>query len=131
MIQNDYYHIAMNDIEYLNAVKHLEYYNQHCISCQQICEKLLKHVIMISYLGEDKDKLLKSHSLRTLYRAIRSFIASFQLPEMELASLTDYYFDAKYPGDDFIIANKDDFYECYSTMLKVKDAVTNLLTNEI
>ena len=94
MIQNDYYHIAMNDLEYLNAIIHLPYYNQHCITCQQICEKLLKHVISISYSGEDKDRLLKSHSLRTLYRAIRSYIASFELPEAELASLTDYYFDA-------------------------------------
>lgn len=63
MIQNDYYHIAMNDLEYLNAVKHLPYYNQHCISCQQISEKLLKHIISISYSQDDKDKILKSHSL--------------------------------------------------------------------
>lgn len=43
MIQNDYYHIAMNDLEYLNAVKDFPYYNQYCIACQQISEKLLKH----------------------------------------------------------------------------------------
>lgn len=130
MIQNDYYHIAINDLEYLNAIKHLPFYNQHCVSCQQICEKLLKHIIVISYPGEEKDKLLKTHSLRTLYRAILTYITSFQLPEMELASLTDYYFDAKYPGDDFFTANEKDFNECYATMLKVKDEVTNLLTKE-
>ncbi|WMJ89698.1 hypothetical protein [Anaerocolumna sp. MB42-C2] len=50
MIQNDYYHIAMNDIEYLNAVKHLPYYNQHCIACQQICEKLFKHILNVMRL---------------------------------------------------------------------------------
>jgi len=127
VIKNDYYHIAMNDLEYLNAVKHLPYYNQHCITCQQICEKLLKHIISISYPGKDKDRLLKSHSLRTLYRAIRSYIDSFQLPEAELASLTDYYFDAKYPGPDFFAANEDDFKNCYSTMLKVVDAVNKFV----
>nr|WP_312579829.1 HEPN domain-containing protein [Sedimentibacter sp.] len=127
MIQNDYYHIAMNDLEYLNAVKHLPYYNQHCISCQQISEKLLKHIISISYSQDDKDKILKSHSLRTLYRAIHNYISSFNLPEEELANLTDYYFDAKYPGNDFFTASKEDFSKCYSAVLKVVDEVNKLL----
>ncbi len=127
MIQNDYYHIAMNDMDYINAAKHLPYYNQHCIACQQICEKLFKHIITISYSGEDKDKYLKSHSLRTLYRVIRGYIASFLLPEEELANLTDYYFDAKYPGNDFFTANEEDFTKCYATVEKVVEAVNKLL----
>jgi HEPN domain-containing protein len=127
MIKNDYYHIAMNDFQYLNAVKYLPYYNQHCISCQQICEKLLKHIIVISYAGDDIDKILKSHSLRTLYRAIHSYISSFTIPEEELANLTDYYFDAKYPGSDFFTANEEDFFKCYDTVLKVVEEVDKLL----
>jgi len=127
MIQNNYYHIAMNDLQYLNAVKHLPYYNQHCISCQQISEKLLKHIITISYSEDDIDKILKSHSLRTLYRAIHGYISSFTLPEEELANLTDYYFDAKYPGNDFFTANEDDFSKCYDTVLKIVDEVDKLL----
>jgi len=127
MIRNDYYHIAMNDLEYLNAVKHLPYYNQHCIACQQISEKLLKHILYISYSEEDKDKILKSHSLRTLYRTIHSYMASFSLPEEEMANLTDYYFDAKYPGNDFFTASKEDFFKCYDTVLKVVHEVNKLL----
>lgn len=127
MIQNDYYHIAMNDLEYLNAVKDLPYYNQHCIACQQISEKLLKHIISISYSEEDIDKVLKSHSLRTIYRAIRKYITTFYLPEEELANLTDYYFDVKYPGNDFFTANKEDFDKCYSTVLKIVDEVNKLI----
>jgi len=127
MIQNDYYHIAMNDLEYLNAVKDVPYYNQNCIACQQISEKLLKHIVSISYSEDDMDKILKSHSLRTLYRAIRRNITSFNLPEEELANLTDYYFDAKYPGNDFFTANKEDFDKCYATVLKVVDEVNKLI----
>lgn len=129
MIQNDYYHIAMNDMEYLKAVKHLPYYNQHCIACQQICEKLLKHIITISYSGEEKDRILKSHSLRTIYRGIRTYIPSCVLPEEELASLTDFYFDAKYPGNDFFTANEEDFNKCYATLNKVVEAINRLLPN--
>jgi HEPN domain-containing protein len=118
----------MNDIEYLNAVKHLPYYNQHCIACQQICEKLLKHIITISYSGDEKDRILKSHSLRTIYRGIKSYIPSFILPEEELASLTDFYFDAKYPGNDFFTADEDDFNKCYATVNNVVEAINLLLT---
>ena len=127
MIQNDYYHIAMNDFEYLNAVKNLPFYNQHCIACQQIGEKLLKHIISLSYIEDDKDKILKSHSLRTIYRAVRRYIPDFILPEEELANLTDYYFDAKYPGSDFFTANEEDFSKCYASLLKIIEQVNNIL----
>ncbi len=123
MIKNDYYHIAMNDLDYLNAVKDLPYYNQHCITCQQIGEKLLKHIVYLSYSGDDKEKILKSHSLRTIYRAVRKEIPSFSLPEEELANLTDYYFDAKYPGNDFFTATEEDFIKCYSSLMKIVDEV--------
>lgn len=127
MIKNDYYHIAMNDLEYLNVVKKYPYYNQHCISCQQISEKLLKHLVSISYAEDDKDKILKSHSLRTIYRAINRNIPSFNLIEEELANLTDYYFDAKYPGNDFFTATEEDFIKCYDSLLKIVNEVNKLL----
>lgn len=127
MIKNDYYNIAMNDLEYLNAVKHLPYYNQHCISCQQIGEKLLKHIITLSYVHDDKDKMLKTHSLRTIYRGVKRYIPSFELPEEELANLTDYYFDAKYPGNDFFTATEADFLKCYSSLMKIVDEVKKVI----
>ena len=117
----------MNDLEYLNAVKHLPYYNQHCISCQQIGEKLLKHIITLSYIHDDKDRMLKTHSLRTIYRGIKRYIPSFDLPEEELANLTDYYFDAKYPGNDFFTATEEDFYKCYSSLMKIVDEVKRII----
>ncbi len=126
MIKNDYYSIAMNDYEYLMAVRHLPYYNQHCIASQQIAEKLLKHIVLISYSGDDKERMLKTHSLRTLYRALRSEI-NIHLPEAELASLTDYYFDAKYPGTDFFTATEDDFHKCYLTLETIVAEVKRLL----
>ena len=126
MIKNDYFHIAMNDFEYLKAVMHLPYYNQHCIACQQIGEKLLKHIIVIAYAGEDKEKMLKTHSLRTLYRAIRNSV-EITLKEEELASLTDYYFDAKYPGTDFFTASEEDFHKCFHTVENIVNEVERLI----
>ena len=126
MIKNDYYHIAMNDLEYLKAVKHLKFYNQHCIVCQQIGEKLLKHMVMMAYSGDDKERLLKSHSLRTLYRALKRDL-DINLPESELAVLTDFYFDAKYPGNDFFTATEEDFDQCYATIEAIVAEVERLL----
>ena len=127
MIQNDYYHIAMNDYEYLNAVKHFPFYNQHCISCQQICEKLMKHIVTLGNFDEDKERLLKTHSLRTLYRGIKGTVPEINLQEESLASLTDYYFDVKYPGNDFFNATKEDFEKAYLTMQSVVNEVQRLL----
>ena len=33
-----------------------------------------------------------------------------------LAYLTDFYFDARYPGDDFYTVTKEEFEKCLSVM---------------
>lgn len=42
-----------------------------------------------------------------------SYIAS---AENDLAYLTDFYFDARYPGDDFYTVSKEEFDKCLSVM---------------
>ena len=44
---------------------------------------------------------------------------------MGLAYLTDFYYDARYPGDDFYTVTKEEFDKCkeimYDTILKLKE----------
>lgn len=70
--------------------------------------------------------MLKTHSLRTLYRAIRNSV-EITLIEEELASLTDYYFDAKYPGTDFFTASEEDFHKCFHTVENIVNEVERLI----
>lgn len=51
-------------------------------------------------------------------------------PELDLdviglAYLTDFYYDARYPGDDFYTVTKNDFEKCLSIMY---DTVNKLKT---
>ena len=47
-----------------------------------------------------------------------------QLDTIGLAYLTDFYYDARYPGDDFYTVSKEEFEKClsimYDTVYKLK-----------
>jgi HEPN domain-containing protein len=97
------------------------------IACQQIAEKMLKHMLTISYNGSDIETLLKTHNLKKIYFTINGTLSSFQLDHTKLADLTDYYFDAKYPGDDYMDVTEEMFNGCFSTMTEVKNMVERFI----
>ncbi len=47
-MKNEYYSIALGDLEYLQATLHLPYYNNIAIAAQQVAEKMLKSVVELS-----------------------------------------------------------------------------------
>ena len=89
MIKNNYLDIAENDLQYLEAVLKTgnTFYNQLAVQCQQVAEK---------FLNEIKPEL--------------------KLDTIGLAYLTDFYFDARYPGDDFYTVSKEEFEKCLAIM---------------
>ncbi len=128
MLQNDnnYYDIACNDIKYLEAIGDVGYYNQPSALCQQISEKLLKSLVENLYTGDDIVDILRSHSLKTLARAIKSDIESFKVDIKDLSFLTNYYFDTRYPGPDYHIVSKEDFLECIRILYDIKKEVDRI-----
>ncbi len=72
MMKSSYYDIACNDLGYLEAIGDTGYYNQPSALCQQIAEKFLKSLVEEVYVGEDITEILRTHSLRTLARAIKN-----------------------------------------------------------
>ena len=111
-----YKEIAEEDF---NAVKKLigfEMWNIAGQHLQQACEKQLKHWL------EENNKLdihlARTHNLRKLLRAIGDYEADFY----KIASLVEnYYFDTKYPGDDYIELNKQEIdaaIEFYNELIK-------------
>ena len=48
VMKNEYYSIALGDLEYLQATLHLPYYNNIAIAAQQVAEKMLKSVVELS-----------------------------------------------------------------------------------
>ena len=118
---NSYYSIACNEFWYLRDAVSPVYCNPAAASAQQIAEKMLKSVAELVCTGIEK--LMTSHNLRALYDEIKRVDTSLQLERKDLALLKDYYYDARYPGDNFVIVTVDELREALEIMLDVVEAV--------
>lgn len=124
MTKNDYYSIACEDLKYLQATLHLPYYNQIAVQTQQIAEKMLKSVAEHTCVGIEK--LMQSHNLRAIYTEIHNSEPDFVLNKSDLSMLKDFYFDAKYPGDNFVEVDKESCQECLDIMYSVIDETNKM-----
>lgn len=120
MIQNDYYAIACNDLDYLQMTIDSPFYNNIAAQCQQTAEKLLKSVAEICVTDKN---VLNSHHLRRLNEEIKAAGIDLGLCNKDLALLKDYYYDARYPGEDFVNVTKEECAEGVSIMNQIFEAV--------
>ena len=126
MIKNTYLDIAENDLQYLEAVLKTgnTFYNQLAVQCQQVAEKFLKGYLDRMLLEEDVSELLRKNSLKKIAAKLNDIKPELELDTIGLAYLTDFYFDARYPGDDFYTVSKEEFEKClaimYDTVNKLK-----------
>lgn len=126
MIKNTYLDIAENDLQYLEAVLKTgnTFYNQLAVQCQQVAEKFLKGYLDRMLLEEDVSELLRKNSLKKIAAKLNDIKPGLKLDTIGLAYLTDFYFDARYPGDDFYTVSKEEFEKClaimYDTVKKLK-----------
>lgn len=119
-LSNNYYSIAMNDYLYLSYTIELPFYNNIAIACQQIAEKLLKSVGELCAINND---VMNSHNLRRLNTDILHTGVDLQLDNRALSMLKDYYFEARYPGDEFVVVSKEECAECVDILNSVIEAV--------
>lgn len=126
MIKNTYLDIAENDLQYLEAVLKTgnTFYNQLAVQCQQVAEKFLKGYLDRMLLEEDVSELLRKNNLKKIAAKLNDIKPELKLDTIGLAYLTDFYFDARYPGDDFYTVSKEEFEKClaimYDTVKKLK-----------
>lgn len=127
-MKNEYYSIAYNDLLYLQATLHLPFYNNIAVNAQQVAEKVLKSVVEI--VSPDAEGILKTHNLRGLYNEISKYLPTFELNQWKLSMLKDIYFDAKYPGDNFMEIDQKTCDECLSIMYDTIEAVNQFRAQE-
>lgn len=126
MIKNSYIDIANNDLEYLETVLSTgnQFYNQLTVQCEQVAEKYLKGYLDKLMLNEDVTDLLRKNNMKKIAVKLNDAYPSLELDTIGLAYLTDFYFDARYPGDDFYTVTKCEFEKCleimYDTVNKLK-----------
>ena len=118
MIKNNYLDIAENDLQYLEAVLKTgnTFYNQLEVQCQQVAEKFLKGYLDRILLEEDVSDLLRKHNMKKIAAKLNEIKPELKLDTIGLAYLTDFYFDARYPGDDFYTVSKEEFEKCLAIM---------------
>ena len=104
MIKNTYLAIAKNDLAYLEEVRKTgsTFYNQLSVQCQQVAEKFLKGYLDNLLLEEDVSDLLRKHNMKKIAVKLNDLYPELGLDTVGLAYLTDFYFDARYPGMIFI-----------------------------
>lgn len=127
MIRNSYLDIAENDLEYLESVLKtgIRFYNQLAVQCQQVAEKYLKGYLDRLLTDEDVSDLLRKHNMKRIASRLNELYPDLGLDTIGLAYLTDFYFDARYPGDDFSVVTEQEFQKCLSIMY---DTVNKLKT---
>ncbi|NLZ83525.1 MAG: HEPN domain-containing protein, partial [Clostridiales bacterium] len=97
----------------INAAKEIGNYNGVASMASQSAEKLLKAVIE-RYFADDEDciPLMKSHNLRSLLEKIKTRFPDCPLDSKDYKWLGDFYYDARYPGDNFITVGEESGLEC-------------------
>lgn len=118
---NDFYSIAYNELLYLQFTLNQSNYNPIAVHAQQVAEKMLKSVINVVLV--DDSKSTETHNLRKLNDSLKESNIVLSLDDLELSYLTDFYFDAGYPGNDFVIVDKPKCNKCLEIMYKVVKSV--------
>lgn len=134
MDYSSYYDVASNDLAYLDfimgKIERMPEYNNVVMHEQQVCEKYLRHLVRLYVFDDDVDKVLKSHKLNTLVGRIEKAVGySLDVDSNMLRFLSDFYFDGRYPGVDFIVATKEDAQKGYAVTKQVKGQVDYVLAN--
>ncbi len=132
MIKNTYLDIAENDLQYLESLLKIKstFYNQLAVQCQQVAEKFLKGYLDKILVEEDVSELLRKHNMKKIASRLNEIEPELDLDTIGLAYLTDFYYDARYPGDDFYTVTEEDFKKCLSVMYDTVNKLKNKLTNQ-
>lgn len=134
MLVNSYFSLAFNDLKYLKADMRDEEgaYNRQVVDAHMITERLLKGVLEDVELNDNRYKsdLLRSHNLRKIGHVLNEKLGTgLDLPN--LSYLKDFYFEARYPGDNFIVVDKEMRDTCMDIMESVLEKLKPFIPSNI
>lgn len=129
-----YYDVAKDDLLYLEySMKMIDgapVFNNILVQEQQVCEKMLKELVRRFVFTENVESVLKSHKLITLVNAIQNETGwRLDVRADELRFLSDFYFDGRNPGIDYLSATKEDAIRGYAIVKDIVSATERMLTD--
>lgn len=122
-----YGYIAKQDLDRANKLQDIDY-GAAILFAHQSVEKILKHYLNNYYFNPDVKGLLQIHKLKILYKRIQEL--NLDEYEVELQSLSDYYFDGRYPGLGFYEPDKEETIKLVEVANIVFEKVINLLNKK-
>jgi len=134
LLVNSYFSLAFNDLKYLKADMRDEEgaYNRQVVDTHMITERLLKGVLEDVELNDNRYKsdLLRSHNLRKIGQVLNEKLGiGLDLPN--LSYLKDFYFEARYPGDNFIVVDKEMRDTCMNIMESVLEKLNPFIPSNV
>lgn len=126
-LENNYYAIAYNDLKYAEAGIHTGYYNNVAAGCQQVVEKFLKFLLENYCVNNGDIDIMRSHKLKTLARGVMNELPFVDINMDDMSYLTDYYFDARYPGVDYTIVTEEEANRCLAIAKNMLEITNSLI----
>ncbi|MFU0826428.1 MAG: HEPN domain-containing protein [Lachnoclostridium sp.] len=128
---NSYYGTAENDYLFAKAGIMNDYtngnYNVAASLCAQAAEKYMKAVIEVFDAdNENSLQLMRTHNLRLLVNRLREIFADCPLSSKDYKWLGDFYYEARYPGDNFVMVNREDALESLRLVEVLKEWVDSV-----
>ncbi|HCT91832.1 MAG TPA: hypothetical protein DF613_10720 [Lachnospiraceae bacterium] len=131
MEEISYYSFAYDDYQFLKAnVEMCRTNNAMTSIAQNICEKFLKHLIVVFCTSVDCTAVLKTHSLKRILRFLEQYLPDFSLDRKKVMLADGYYFSARYPGDESFFVNAEDVQICWEAAEETKRAVDRYLEKQ-
>lgn len=131
---NSYYGMSENDYSFaknsLATCESLGNYNVIASLCAQAEENFLKAMVEVAFDNDSESiQLLHSHNLRAIYNEV---IQKYDLlvTSRDCKWLGDFYFDARYPGDNFVIVNRNDAEECLNIVEQLMQDCKKIISTE-
>ena len=132
-----YFDFAENDFQFFMAA-----YENHMVAnqmgaiAQGICEKYLKHIITEYSVVhneqemQEKNSILRTHSLTKLIKYCRSHIEDFEIDRKQIQMIDGYYFSTRYPGEESIAIDQEDIEDCKAAVESCRKCVLQYMKKE-
>lgn len=126
-MKDDYYSIGLYDLDSAALNYKFSRYNTGGTLAQQAIEKLLKSVVPL-VCTTDVENLQRGHNLVVIYKAIHENLSTFVLDLNKLRYIKDFYYDTRYPGENFEWITKEECSIACDYMYTVLEVVNNVRT---
>ena len=94
---------------------------------QQAVEKILKHYLTLTYTGNSKEDVLHAHKL--VFLGSQSNLPALKPYRGTLALLSQYYFDGRYPGIDYMEPTTEEAEELIEDVKQIFKIVLSAISN--